>query len=1074
MLVLLRIKSYIALGFRDVLNMYNKLIFLFIVILTSFRLLAQEYRPLPGTIPLNYGGFPAADLVYKNKALIPSEAHKLYQKLHKETGGVWNLSDLDPQENDLWKNVSGQSVENASDELISINPKIDEVKFASFSLTRSENYRFTIEKDGVFYQAYMGPQIHNFFIRRNLLRKLGYTVPGIKYIQNIKVGFPNKLDREDFLLDFQASVGRDISRWITSSPEDENYFYAQDLIVMEDQSTIPNLALGFLAEETIDNRRIFKSLILPFGLTDVPESINMFSWIHGRIFSENVIFPFEFAEDFHCSSDDAKWMAKRILHLSEKDWEEIAFNSHLPEPVSMLLFEKLKSRRNHLSTLFQIPSRQFIVNDQISDENNHLKDGLVTEEFFSGFGRRFKIPDPESPLSYGEVMSMIKAKGIEEGLNLLMSSMNSFLTNNLTDKIAAINQEVGVKAKELINSGKSLKSLVKGYALPTVNGTLTVSREIVAGSYLGTNNLIQLVDTLGIGISGGFYGGLAGVYAQTGQYVPSIDGRAFLPVSIGASSSISFNRSYAHIKPITSVKKALKYPFKNLMIPLLKNKQSKKFKELGKIDFEKINALSSEEREKEIQEIFSKINENIEVGESLIITDYASLNAGADLGMNLYNVVDLRARAAASTMILSRLHILRKSDVIFQIYKDFGNNNNFDLALGLSKYVPIVKFRFKKSKGSAETKFTSLRVEPGRDNFKKSVLALSQVLKQGSLSQLNELQKPYVINHHFKENNLSGEFLILNWNQLRSGDKITVTSPGGEKKNFFRQYQGSTIGLNFESYTRNLLEFFQSKLVSTNFSPLSFDGGSNIGYSFFGRAFNKVSVLEGELREDKIMTRPYVSISRIWNGWQIKKKKSLKILNKIKERYQFNFVPSLVLAQTKKIFLYNFSVTLFVHTPGIEYFSQLNKEKLEEIYRRNQSRDMTSFQDNEDALKFSHFKKMIRLKKRYDKFLKAGEFQKASKLLLRCLNIIEDNLTTKGYEEMFGGIQNFLLSGKIDGFRIGDGRGDEAITMNTLGSIGNDSLSGPTSDILKFFKQSTGETMTEGEFFISWILGKVL
>ncbi len=74
---------------------------------------------------------------------------------------------------------------------------------------------------------------------------------------------------------------------------------------------------------------------------------------------------------------------------------------------------------------------------------------------------------------------------------------------------------------------------------------------------------------------------------------------------------------------------------------------------------------------------------------------------------------------------------------------------------------------------------------------------------------------------------------------------------------------------------------------------------------------------------------------------------------------------------------------------------------------------------------------------------------------------------------MFGN-GNFLLMAKIDGFRIGDENGDQGLVSNTFGTRGEDNLSGPTADILEFFRVTGSETMTEGEFYVNWMLGRII
>ena len=911
--------------------------------LVSGFVYAQElYKPVSGAIPLQYGGYPATDLVLNDSVLLPEEAHQYYVEMNRQTRGHWSLAELIPEENHIWRNILSAPAVPEADSL-PIKDQLDEVSFVSFAVTRSKNYRFTVAKDHSFYLAYMGTTIHNFLLRKNLLRKLGYRVPPVKYLKSLKVEFKTEFDRDDFLSDFQATVGRDIERWVTSSPKGENYFYAQDLIIMEDQNTIPNLSVGFLDDNIIDGRRVFNSLLIPFALTDMPESINMFAWAHGRIYSENVLFPYGEADNFVCTNDDAVWMTKRLLSLTEADWQEIVYQSHFPAPVAALLLEKLKSRRNHLATLFRIKSNKLEVNSKLTDQDGIVKNGKLEQEFFDGYGRRFKIPDPDSPLSFGEMSSVFKTKALNLGIELLVSSMNSapFLGTDIQDKITKINEEVGTKAEDALKAGKPLTGLVQSYAFPTVSGKLILSRDIVAGSYLGTDNLIQLVDTIGFTVNAGMSAGLAGIFTKTGTYSPALQGNSFVPLALSGSANATFTRNYAHIKPITSVKKALKYPFKNVLIPLLKNKQANVLSKEAERDFDKINAMVRAERDKEYEKIYEAISTQIEVGESVIITDSVSLGAYAEAGMSLYGAVNVRAKAGGNSLILSRLHILRKSQTVIQIYKDVGQNNGYDVTLGLDKLIPLVKITQKGNKGYAKTKFYNVNLVPGVKDFKNKLDALSSIFKHNSLEALHKEQKPYVIKHSFKEMNPGAGVLIFRWNHVNSVDKIIIEAPNGSEKKFIRRYKGHSIGMDFESYVQDMIGLFSSKIFKTQFSSSSFSQ-TNPGFTFHGKAFTKVQVFEGELDENDNVQKPYTRLTRIWNGWKIKQKGAIKILKDMKERYKFNFIPEEVLAQTKKLFLYNFNVNLYVHKEGIAAFIAKDDEALKELFVKYQNRDMTN------------------------------------------------------------------------------------------------------------------------------------
>ncbi len=1046
---------------------------LFVILLSISSSFAQKtFRPIPGGIPLKYGGYPATDLVLGDKVLLPEEAHQYYLEMNRETRGKWTLADLEPEENKYWKNSISQPLSDSLDD-IPVKEELDEVSFVSYALTRTENYRFTVTKDNSFYVVYIGPKVHNFLLRKNLLRKLGYNVEPVKYLKSLKVVFNDSKERDNLLQDAQASVLRDTeSRWITSSPEGKNYFYAQDVIIMEEKNAV-NLSVGVLDKDQMEGRRVLNSLLVPYALTEWPESINMLSWVHGRVFSENILLPYENGEIFTPSFDDGLWIARRILALTEQDWREIANNTHVPEPVAELLFEKLKSRRNHLGSLFKLTPKKLPVNADYTDQDGIVKNGKLEKEFFDGYGRRFKFTDP-NPMSFSEMVSLAKAKTMNKGIELMVTTFNSanFMSNDIEKKITEINNGISAEAAKKLQEGKPLKGLVDSYAMPTVSGKIILGRDIIAGSYLGTDNMIQLADSIGISATVGAYGGVGGIFAKTGEYSPLLDGNSYMPVTLHGTAGISLTRTYAHIRPIKSITQALKYPFKNMIIPLLKKTSGDEIKKISNRDFDAINAMAAKERADEYDKMYSALTKTLEVGESMIITDSLGVSPSVEVGLNLYEIVNVRGKAAASAQVISRLHILRKSEAVIQIYKDLGQNNSIELTFSMDKFIPILKVTGKGSMGTAKTEFYNIRLTSQDTKLKDKINALGAAIKSNSLSLMKKEMKPFEVSHSFTEKSPGAGFLIFRINKLDSTDKIKIVSPEGGERNYIRRYRGYSAGMDFESYAEDMVSLISSKIFKSQFSPGAFSA-SNPGFTFYGKAVNKLQVFEGELSKTNELSRPYSRLSRIWNGWEMKKKGALKILEKIKKRYKFNFMPSEVLNQTKKLFLYNFSVTLYVHKEGTTALMTQTDDQIKSAFKLYQSRDMTNF-TGEDVMKGTGYQKIIKWKKEYVKELAKKNYNKASDILLKMIAHIEKKLSVLGYEVLFGDKDNFLLRANLDGFRIGDEKGDVPLESSTFGTVGNEGLGGPTADFIDFFRQSGHEPMTDGEYYVNWLLGRVL
>lgn len=1176
----------------------------------------------------------------KGEILNVYEADTYYKHMHAKTRCQWSLADLEPAQNfessHLWSNKpieSFKNVELRDDNAFSIKD-FDSVDHISDGWARLGNYRITINKTNRWgvprqYTVFLSKSVHNFLLRKALLRKLGYKVPPVKRVGKLNINFPTKELKDKFLEQISVKNAGSFDRWVLSSTKKS--VLVQDVIIMEDQEFNYNLSKGYLSEDVFQGKRIFDSLIIPFALTNAPESINQFEWVVGRRFSDNVLLKFDQSQLYNCSKDDAVWMVRRIMKLTEGDWLDIVNATDLPPSVKVLLLEKLKSRRNHLGSLFGVQNMNLSVDTQI---NNHddLHDGEITREFYDGYARRFVIPDPETPFSQSEMISFVRAKGRSIGIDLLVNALNSasFMSTDIDSKVRKFQEDL---AESIKTSGEAATSKlpVKGFAFPTIGGSLILNREIVAGSYLGTDNLIQLVDTVGASMRIGMNGGLTGIYSQTGKKVADKSGnliRQFVPVNVRAGANVFLNRTYSHVKPITSVKKAIKYPFKNILVPLLKRRYGKTidtlmngfYKDLspeGKIqrnknvynsivttlenmkfalrkkknrDFDEliqdiddtyavlqadqekwaqstdatqldfiisfsaaVNALvgntldsiiahaadknicfvmnedtnecqevskenlttelisnkissmtnyleamesldmqtkthvlrlENKEEQTEIEDVMSKINENLEVGESLIISDSlgGSLSAGAS--MSLYSVIKLKLDVSASKNLMGRLHILRVSEDEIHVYKDFGNINAINISAGVNAFVPIVKISFKVNNGKGRIKFHKVPIGAVlRDktiNAKRVdyLRAMRKTLLTGTTKALAQIESPYVIEHKFKENKSKIGVIVFRWNWLRQSDYVTVRSPEGFEKTLYYGTRAYTQGRDLENYAGDLVSLLFSKIFDTETSLNGFSAG-NPGYTFFGKAKNKIVTMEGEADGKGNVAKPFLTLSRIWNGWKLKKDKALDILEDIRNRYQFNFIEKRVLAQTDELFLYNINVKFHFYSAAVKSMLEMKKDQVKKIFTHYQQ-SRKNKNDPEETIeikltkkkswniKIGSYNRFLRMRSKYQKFANKNNMKKASKYLMKMIEVVEKNLRMAGIGLISGGGNNVFASAQIEGFRNEDVNGDKTILSNTFGRVGREGVDGPLEKMRKFLG------MTRGEFMMSWLMGRVI
>ena len=164
----------------------------------------------------------------------------------------------------------------------------------------------------------------------------------------------------------------------------------------------------------------------------------------------------------------------------EKDWWEIVESTQLPSSVKLLLFHKLKSRRNHLGQLFGIDNIELAVDTKISNQKD-LVEGEIVQEFYDGYARRFKMPDPESPIDSDKMRSFFKSKALSFGLDAIEKYINSrgFMGTDIGENIDREIQEILAKnVSDTLTTGQTTKTPIKTYIFPTVQGSLVFNRDI--------------------------------------------------------------------------------------------------------------------------------------------------------------------------------------------------------------------------------------------------------------------------------------------------------------------------------------------------------------------------------------------------------------------------------------------------------------------------------------------------------------------------------------------------------------------------------------------------------------------
>ena len=1019
-------------------------------------------------IPTKYMNDPAVDLTKNGKLLLPDEVHEMYES----SKGRFDISSLNPLEtSDLWKNISPIAL---PPEKISVE-EMNEVNYHSPVLSPSGIFRFNVlNKNGEnkFYTMMLSKTVHSALLAKSLLRKIGYQVPDIKYLPKIIVKFKDETEKKIFLsyLENVAYAGAP-KNWVVEDLGDK--VVLQDLVIMQSNHIIYNLAFG-ITPEMIQGRRLLSALAVPMSIVNLSESVNMLRWNAGVVSNKRVILYHDKLEEFQCTWDDGRWISRRIEKLTREDWKEIVASTYTPKAVQQLMLEKMISRRNSTMKLFKIDAEQLPISDDINN-GLELVDGKLTQQHWPGYASRFAHGDPDSPLSDSDMKSWVKSRAISTGMEIALGQINQlpFLGTDI-DKMNSEKYQ-GILADAVAQSvldQKPVEMPVKSWVFPTVRGNLIFSRNLVTGTYLGTDNLVQLVDTVGVSMSAGLFLGTTGIRTS------KIGGNGIMPINVSGGAQATYVRTYAHLRPVFNIKKSLKYSFKNVFVPLVKMDYGRKLHEAITIISD--NSSTPEAREIAVEKALSPFKEAVNVGESLLVTDSLVTNSGARAGASLYGkVFSTSINLSAGHVLLSRFHVYRRSENIFQIYKDVGHKGSIGVGAAVNSLVPVLTLSFKKSAGHAKVKYFSLDLNKENPDVIKNIQSLRSAIVHSSTKELEDNEiKPYVLKHAFKEATPSMNLLFWQWIKQNSSTDISVTNPVGDERYFRRHYYGATQGRNYQAYVNAVINHWVGMLFDKD-AGLSDATGTNPGYSFKGQAKTKFLTLDQELDSSGNVIEPFVSLSRVWNGWSIKRAKAEELLEEIRHQYKFQFFNAPVLKDTSRIYLYNIGVNILFYQKGLEYLLNLDDNRIKRIFLEHQMQHSLVVNPNIDEEKAnedfddekytdSGVNRFLRLLRKYRKLDLKGKDARANKNFLKALSYMEKSIYLPGIVKLVGGEQNIFVTAKITGFREGDEDGDRPIISNSLGEYGSPRILGPVIQM-----QRTTD-MLEGEFFINWMMQRLI
>lgn len=1018
---------------------------------------APVYSQGVASIPFKNSRLPSDDLLYQGRVLRSDEAYQLIKD-------GFDLSTLNPMNSSVWEDQKTLS-----------NESLDEVGFQEGG---SVDYKGALQSDsGLFrFNAVYGQKtmivhlhktLHTMLLRKNILRLLGYKIPPMKWVKKITIKFSSAQEMKDTL---ESSIPRGTagasSRWTTNVDEKTFTATMHDVVI-----TVPssedhnNYSMG--APPKMLTTRTMRSLIIPYGLLDLGESVNKFEWTVGRVSNNEILLPHFTRSTFATTMDDAKWMLKRLSTLTQEELSKAVELSHFPADVSPLVLEKLLSRRNALLKVFKQKIPEFPVNFKVSSGSRLVEGkltaimvkGKLSKEQWDGYASNFAHGDPESPFKDFHWYALAKLQAI--GIDNIIAEANKQLVifNPNKERTDFILKQFYKGLDHFVKTGEFLTFPVKTWFSPIANINVSTSRDVVIGNYLGTDNLVQIADTIGWSIKLGGHLGIENL-----EMIPTL----------AVTATASLNKNWTHIKPLRNLKDALKEPYKNIMVPLMKWQLTKELNKLKKLENSKKPEVdwNLKEDNSALSQIIEHINKNLGKGESILYTETITPSSGAQGSTGAYfSPVDVKLQATVNANVIRRVQIFRKDETTIQVYDDIGHGKGWSFDMSIEKFIPIIRLGWRGQKGDFSVRVHNVNINPEvKENPKlfQSAYAISEFLHTGSSELLESIEKPHSIKADFQDK--SSRLALLAWRmkKLKTQTFFDIESRDGLKGKYVSFTDEMQTGWNWEAFAKDFINIGLGKI----FDGLEWSSNAfqNPAETIGGMGTTTSVRFEAAIDEDGSQQERFMRLTDRWEGWSAKVDKVQNKMREANEKFGFLIFDDLTLGNTKKLKLFNVSVNLNLYEDGIQRLATIPQDKLivlENAYEvkrgyakhgcaedQIQERRLSS---GKTVLSCGSFNTIIFTNRECQSAMADGSDQnKVDRCLTKFLRVLYDKIDYKDISVLLGK-DNIFVNGSVNGFRNGDETLNDSIPSNTDGSIGGNFWNGPFEYIQRVLGVQSGE-----------------
>lgn len=373
-------------------------------------------------------------------------------------------------------------------------------------------------------------------------------------------------------------------------------------------------------------------------------------------------------------------------------------------------------------------------------------------------------------------------------------------------------------------------------------------------------------------------------------------------------------RNYIHVRPVGTMKEALKTDYKRLLIPHFMHKLAAI---LGKKADEAQNAAKDADTldicsKNGVHDNFCEFMDSFQEGEMFMVTDSVIAGAVGKLNVPVVPVLGITT-ALLSPMVgvgvgenlavLRRTTFVRSKDAgnqkgAFQVYTQSMKTSELDFELDFNWWMRLFQFSKAKKNGVGETRAYIFKETPkSEEDQEKLKLAVKALFEKNETETLANNFPFFKLQHKRKSGFSRTKFLRWQSFHSQSDHQVRIEPPADTEaeKRFLPQDQARQLREYKILREAGTNDFgFLADVVNQAAPQIGFfqdRSGNNPAGSFLGKGKWTEVRTEAETTPNS-EAKPLTTVERKWGGWTLSKKNFFKILDEIEPRLrQMNVTP---------------------------------------------------------------------------------------------------------------------------------------------------------------------------------------